>query len=412
VSIGHTLADARRQAGLTVANVSQGTRIREQIIRAIEQDDFSACGGDFYARGYIRSIAEVVGLDLAPLIRQYDTEHGPPSALRADDLFEPSTPIKIREQRSPRLSLNLGILRGLKAAILRWRTSSTPTGRENESTPNDDEGADTTPVDVTRGDTCAQSKRSRPLNAVIDGMARIFDFTGSLSRRTVTAGAEEDMALAWREVSSGLPPLRGRVPVSDQQPPTEEPTAFATVMVRRPQQEEQQPFRAVRPAQSIPFWGEEIGYRGPTACKAAGITYRQLDYWARTGLVEPSVRAAYGRGSQRLYGFRDILLLKVIKRLLDTGISLQQIRAAVHHLRDHGPDDLAQVTLMSDGTNVYECASPDEVVDLLTSGEGMFGIALGRVWQEVAGELAELPAVRAENGLPAVGAEDPLVRAG
>ena len=96
---------------------------------------------------------------------------------------------------------------------------------------------------------------------------------------------------------------------------------------------------------------------GPTACSAAGITYRQLDYWARTGLVEPSVRAAHGSGSQRLYGFRDILVLKVVKRLLDSGISLQQIRAAVQHLRDHGTDDLAQVTLMSDGVSVYECTS-------------------------------------------------------
>jgi len=86
----------------------------------------------------------------------------------------------------------------------------------------------------------------------------------------------------------------------------------------------------------------EDGYRGPTACHAAGITYRQLDYWARTGLLEPSVRAAQGSGSQRLYSFRDILVLKVVKRLLDTGISLQQIRAAVQHLRDRGTDDLAQ----------------------------------------------------------------------
>ena len=86
--------------------------------------------------------------------------------------------------------------------------------------------------------------------------------------------------------------------------------------------------------------GGEIGYRGPTACAAAGITYRQLDYWARTGLVEPSVRAAHGSGSQRLYGFRDILVLKVVKRLLDTGISLQQIRAAVQHLHDRGIDEL------------------------------------------------------------------------
>ena len=146
----------------------------------------------------------------------------------------------------------------------------------------------------------------------------------------------------------------------------------------------------------------DVGYRGPTACAAAGITYRQLDYWARTALVEPSVRAAHGSGSQRLYSFRDILVLKVVKRLLDTGISLQQIRAAVQHLRDHGSEDLAQVTLMSDGVSVYECTSADEVVDLLQGGQGVFGIALGRVWREVEGDLAVLPAVRAEDGFVAV----------
>ena len=146
----------------------------------------------------------------------------------------------------------------------------------------------------------------------------------------------------------------------------------------------------------------DIGYRGPTACAAAGITYRQLDYWARTALVEPSVRAAHGSGSQRLYSFRDILVLKVVKRLLDTGISLQQIRAAVQHLRDHGSEDLAQVTLMSDGVSVYECTSADDVVDLLQGGQGVFGIALGRVWREVEGDLAVLPAVRAEDGFVAV----------
>ena len=140
---------------------------------------------------------------------------------------------------------------------------------------------------------------------------------------------------------------------------------------------------------------EDLGYRGPTACAAAGITYRQLDYWARTGLVEPSVRSASGSGSQRLYGFRDILVLKVVKSLLDTGISLQQIRAAVTHLRERGSADLAQVTLMSDGASVYECTSPDEVIDLLQGGQGVFGIALGRVWQEVEGSLAELPGERA-----------------
>jgi DNA-binding transcriptional MerR regulator len=147
----------------------------------------------------------------------------------------------------------------------------------------------------------------------------------------------------------------------------------------------------------------DIGYRGPTACAAAGITYRQLDYWARTGLVEPSVRAASGSGSARLYSFRDILVLKVVKRLLDTGISLQQIRAAVTHLRSRGTDDLARVTLMSDGVSVYECTSSDEVVDLLQGGQGVFGIALGRIWQEVDGSLAELPAERAEGSEPAEG---------
>ncbi len=99
MSIGDTLAEARRQAGLTITQVSQQTRIRESIIAAIEQGDFSSCGGDFYARGHIRSIATVVGVDPAPLIREYDEEHGPPSPLRAAEIFEPATPIKIREPR-------------------------------------------------------------------------------------------------------------------------------------------------------------------------------------------------------------------------------------------------------------------------------------------------------------------------
>ena len=145
----------------------------------------------------------------------------------------------------------------------------------------------------------------------------------------------------------------------------------------------------------------DVGYRGTLACSAAGITYRQLDYWARTELVEPSIRAAHGSGSQRLYSFTDILVLKVVKRLLDTGVSLQQIRTAVSHLRDRGVQDLARITLMSDGVSVYECTSPDEVVDLVQGGQGVFGIALGRVWQEVEGTLAELPAERAQPGDPA-----------
>ncbi|HQF03719.1 MAG TPA: MerR family transcriptional regulator [Phycicoccus sp.] len=151
---------------------------------------------------------------------------------------------------------------------------------------------------------------------------------------------------------------------------------------------------------ALPEYDAESGYRGPTACRAAGITYRQLDYWARTGLVEPSVRTASGSGTQRLYGFRDILALKVVKRLLDTGVSLQQIRGAVQVLRERGVDDLAGITLMSDGASVYECTSNEEVIDLLAGGQGVFGIAVGRVWREVEGELAALPSERPDLEVP------------
>ena len=140
---------------------------------------------------------------------------------------------------------------------------------------------------------------------------------------------------------------------------------------------------------------EDIGYRGPTACSAAGITYRQLDYWARTGLVEPGVREASGSGTQRLYSFRDILVLKIVKKLLDAGISLQNIRTAIATLRDRGVEDLVQITLMSDGTTVYECTSTDEVVDLLQGGQAVFAIAVGRHVRDVEGTLAALPGERA-----------------
>jgi DNA-binding transcriptional MerR regulator len=141
-----------------------------------------------------------------------------------------------------------------------------------------------------------------------------------------------------------------------------------------------------------------VGYRGPTACAAAGITYRQLDYWARTGLVAPSVRSATGSGTQRLYSFRDILVLKVVKRLLDTGVSLQNIRKAVDHLRNRGIKDLANVTLFSDGATVYECTSAEEVVDLLAGGQGVFGIAVSGALRELSGDIAELPAERLDGG--------------
>ncbi|MET8681376.1 MerR family transcriptional regulator [Streptomyces sp. NPDC004647] len=157
------------------------------------------------------------------------------------------------------------------------------------------------------------------------------------------------------------------------------------------------------PAGTSPEGSDRIGYRGPTACAAAGITYRQLDYWARTGLVEPSVRPAYGSGTQRLYSFRDVVVLKIVKRFLDTGVSLQNIRTAVQHLRERERADLAQMTLMSDGATVYECSSPDEVVGLLQGGQGVFGIAVGVVWRDVESALAELHGERVDTGETLVG---------
>ncbi|MBN9606728.1 MAG: MerR family transcriptional regulator [Actinomycetales bacterium] len=146
----------------------------------------------------------------------------------------------------------------------------------------------------------------------------------------------------------------------------------------------------------LPELEEGHGYRGTVAARAAGISYRQLDYWARTQLVEPTVREAAGSGSQRLYGFRDILVLKLVKRLLDTGISLQQIRVAVDQLRAAGITDLAQTTLMSDGASVYLCTSDDEVIDLVSRGQGVFGIAVGKVWREVESSLVDLESTAAD----------------
>ncbi|MCP3760608.1 MerR family transcriptional regulator [Streptomyces sp. TBY4] len=148
---------------------------------------------------------------------------------------------------------------------------------------------------------------------------------------------------------------------------------------------------------------EQVGYRGPTACAAAGITYRQLDYWARTGLVEPTVRPAYGSGTQRLYSFRDVVVLKIVKRFLDTGVALQNIRTAVQHLRDRGFSDLERMTLMSDGATVYECTSPDQVVSLLQGGQGIFGIAVGVVWRDVENALSQLHGERVDTGETVVG---------
>jgi len=114
----------------------------------------------------------------------------------------------------------------------------------------------------------------------------------------------------------------------------------------------------------------EQGFRVPEVCRIVGITYRPLVYWARTELVTPSIRDASGSGTQRLYSFQDLGTLRVIKSLLDTGVSLQRVRKAVEHLQTM-EEPLAGVTLMSDGRGVYEAHSPEAVIDLLRQGQGV-----------------------------------------
>ena len=150
----------------------------------------------------------------------------------------------------------------------------------------------------------------------------------------------------------------------------------------------------------------DTGYRGPIAHRVAGITYRQLDYWARTGLVVPSIRNAEGSGTQRLYSFRDILLLRVVKRFLDVGISLQQICVAIDHLNARGVDDLTELTLVSDGFSVYEVTSANELFDLTRGGQGMFMISVSSVWRELEGTLSTLPGERTVDDAPAAGHPD------
>ncbi|MFB3738108.1 MAG: MerR family transcriptional regulator [Candidatus Velamenicoccus archaeovorus] len=145
------------------------------------------------------------------------------------------------------------------------------------------------------------------------------------------------------------------------------------------------------------------GYRVPEVCRIVGISYRQLDYWARTGLVRPSIRDAQGSGTQRLYSFRDLATLKLIKRMLDSGVNLQQIRKAMGTLKDLKEPALG-TTLVSDGSRIYAVESPEAVVDLLAKGQGVFAIAVDRVWTELEGTVAKATKRRGREAARAGGA--------
>ncbi len=141
------------------------------------------------------------------------------------------------------------------------------------------------------------------------------------------------------------------------------------------------------------------GFRAPNVCNLVGITYRQLDYWARTGLITPSIQEAAGSGSQRLYSFTDVVQLKVIKRLRDAGMSLPKIRAAMEALASQLGSDtpLSDITVLVDGSGIFAAKSPTEVYDVLQKGQGVFGIAVGPLRQELEADVAELfPAATAD----------------
>ena len=142
---------------------------------------------------------------------------------------------------------------------------------------------------------------------------------------------------------------------------------------------------------------DEQGFRVPEVTRIVGISYRQLDYWARTELVTPSIRDAKGSGTQRLYSFQDLVALRVIKRLLDAGVSLQRVRKAVDYLQDL-EEPASGVTLFSDGKGVYQAHSPEAVIDLLNRGQGVFAIAVDKVWTDLEGTLERLRAKKPRRG--------------
>lgn len=139
------------------------------------------------------------------------------------------------------------------------------------------------------------------------------------------------------------------------------------------------------------------GFSGPTVCKIVGISYRQLDYWATKGIVTPSINDASGSGSRRVYSFSDLVELRVIKKLLDAGVSLPKVRRAIDFVRGDLHRPLSDVTLVSDGTTIHACLSGDEVLDALRGGQAVFAVAVGQVAADMQGEVAQLRATAPQD---------------
>ena len=133
------------------------------------------------------------------------------------------------------------------------------------------------------------------------------------------------------------------------------------------------------------------GYSGHRTAEIVGITYRQLDYWARTDLIRPSLADARGSGTRRRYSYRDLLQLRAIKALLDAGIRLQLIRDVFEYLEDQLDEDVTQVNLVIQGTSVMVRRGEDEIVDLLRNGQGVLNILpLAAVKEDLDAKIVEL----------------------
>lgn len=136
------------------------------------------------------------------------------------------------------------------------------------------------------------------------------------------------------------------------------------------------------------------GYLAGQACQVAGISYRQLDYWDRTGLLSPGVSTAHGTGSVRLYSFCDLVALRVIKRLEEGGIPLQTIRRAIRYLQENLPfleSPFTDVTLVTDGKTIFAlCRDEQEIIDVLRGGQLVFTVALGDIVAELEGKVSDM----------------------
>ncbi len=139
------------------------------------------------------------------------------------------------------------------------------------------------------------------------------------------------------------------------------------------------------------------GFHGPQVCSIVGITYRQLDYWARTDLVRPELADAQGSGTQRRYSYRDLVRIKVIKELLDSGVNLQTARQAIKYLRSDLGGDWASASLVLNGSGSVLARSGDDLIDLVRHGQGVLNIVpLGNVVDQLDARILEL--VPAEAG--------------